>query len=82
MVTPTCRPAPNALELQLHSSSLAELLGQLWEVISLPFCLLGAGLPKGTPGSYQSDGRSPSWFLGLTGSVGTHGVLALARQEG
>ena len=46
--TPTHCPTFSTLELRLCSSSLVGLLGQLWEEIQIPFCLLEAGLPKQT----------------------------------
>ena len=39
-------PLPSAWYLRVVVSFLMELPGQLWEVIRLPFGLLGAGLPK------------------------------------
>ena len=54
--TPTRCPGPGALEVWFRSLFLMESLRQLWEVIRLPFCLLGTGLPRRT------------WVLtGLTG---------------
>ena len=41
-------PLPSSQHLRVVVSFLMELLRQLWEMIRLPFCLLGAGLPKQT----------------------------------
>ena len=65
-MTPAQHPAFSALELQLHSLSLVKLLGQFWEVIRFPFCLLGAGLPKRTSVLTSLMGGTPyagSWAL-------------------
>ena len=58
-------------------------LGQLWEVIRLPFCLLGAGLPNQTWILTHLMGGMPlaaSWAS--PGSIAPPGSLPPARQEG
>lgn len=74
--TPAHRPTARASELQLRASFLVDLLVQLWGVISLPFCLLGAGPPKRTRVLTSPMGGAPSAGSWASGSVSAHRALA------
>ena len=85
MVTPTCHPVPSAPHLGVAASFLipcgfasATLGGE-----QAPLLPVKGRSAKMNPSSYQSDGRSQSWFLALMGSSpGAPGGLVSCRSSG